>query len=110
MKKIIEEVLQAEEKVGTILKQARERASEIGRSAEQEISEKMSIARQQTLDVMKNAVEDGKKEGECVRDEILGQADLEKDALLKNNNGAIDGLVDNICGIILTTEYERQTE
>jgi len=107
MKRIIEEVLQAEEKVGTILKQARERTSETARSAEKEISEKMGIARQEALDLTKNAVEDAKKEGERIREETLKQADLEKDILLKSNEDAIDGLVDNICGIILTTEHER---
>lgn len=107
MKRIIEEVLQAEEKVGTILKQARQEASETARSSEHEISEKMTDARQQALDLIKNAVEDAKKQGEHIRDETLSQADREKDILLKDNEDAIESLVDNICGIILTTEYER---
>ena len=67
----------------------------------------MGNARQEALDLTKNAVEDAKKEGERIREETLKQADLEKDILLKSNEDAIDGLVDNICGIILTTEHER---
>ena len=106
MKRIIEEVLQAEERVGTILKQARERASEIALSAEKEISEKMDGARGEALEIIKNTVEDAKREGERIGEEILKQADHEKDTLLKNNKDAIDGVVDNICGIILPTGYE----
>lgn len=106
MKKIIAEVLRAEEKVGRVLKQARQEASEIARSAEQEISEKMTVARQQALDIVKNAVEDAKKEGERIRDETLERADREKDTLLTSNEDAIEGLVDNICGIVLTTGHE----
>jgi len=110
MKRIIEEVLEAEEKVDEILKQARQEASEIARSAEKEISEKMNSARQEALDLIKNAVEDAKKEGERIGAETLKQADREKDTLVKDKKDAIDGLVDNICSIILTMEYERENK
>ncbi len=110
MKRIIEEVLQAEERVGAILKQARNKASEIRRSAEKDISEKMSDAKQKAREIIQATVEDATKEAERIREEKLKQADQEKDTLLNNNTDTIGNLVDNICNIILTTEYEKDNE
>lgn len=110
MKQIIEEVLRAEEKVGAMLGQARDKASEIGRSADKDISEKMNDARQKALEMVRAAVEDAKKEAERIRQQKLEQADKEKDALLNNNRDAIDNLVDNICKVILTTECDKDAK
>lgn len=110
MKRIIEEVLRAEEKVGTILKQARNKASEIERSAEKEISERMSDAKQQAREIIITTVEDAKKEAEHIREEKLEKANREKDTLLNNNRDIINGLVDNICDIILATECAKDNK
>ena len=106
MKRIIEEVFQAEEKVGAILDEARNKASEISRSAEKEVSARINDAREQTRELIKAAVEDAKKEGQRIGDEKIKAADGEKDALLKNNAETTRNLVDNICKIVLTTEHE----
>ncbi|UCF14947.1 MAG: hypothetical protein JSW59_16175, partial [Phycisphaerales bacterium] len=82
MKRIIKDVLEAEEKVGAILKQAREKASEIKRSVENEITEKTNEARQSAREVVQTAVEDAKKEAERIRAEKLELVDSEKDFLL----------------------------
>ena len=110
MKRIIEEVFEAEEKVDTVLRQAREKASEIRHSAEKDVSEKISDAKQRALEIMRAAVEDAKKEAERIREEKLKQADQEKDTLFNNNADTIDDLVDDICKIILTTEYEKDNK
>jgi len=110
MKKIIEEVLQTEEKVGVILGQARNKASEIRQSAEKEISEKMSDAKQKAREIIQTTVENAKKEAEHIREEKLEQAGQEKDTLLNKNTDTMDNLVDNICNIILTTEYEKDNK
>lgn len=106
MKQIIEEVLQAEEKVGAILKEARNKASEISQSAEKEVSARISDAKEQARELIKAAVEDAKKEGQRIGEEKLKAADGEKDALLKNNAETTSNLVANICKIVLTTEHE----
>jgi vacuolar-type H+-ATPase subunit H len=110
MKQIIGEVFQAEEKVGIILEQARNKASEIRRSVEKEVVEKMSDAKQKAREVIQTTVEDAKKEAELIKEEKLKQADQENDALLSNNTDTINNLVDNICNIILTTEYDKNSE
>lgn len=110
MKQIIGEVFQAEEKVGIILEQARNKASEIRRSVEKEVVEKMSDAKQKAREVIQTTVEDAKKEAELIKEEKLKQADHENDALLSNNTDTINKLVDNICNIILTTEYDKNSE
>ena len=110
MKKIIEEVLQAEKKVNVILEQARNKASEIRQSVEKEISEKMSDAKQQAREIIQTTVENAKKEAEHISEEKLKQADQEKNTLLNNNSDTMDNLVDNICNIILSTEYEKDSK
>ena len=107
MKKIIEDVLQTEKKVGIVLEQARNKASEIRQSVEKEISEKMSDAKQEAREIIQTTVENAKKEAEHIGEEKLKQADHEKDTLLNNNTDTMNNLVDNICNIILTTEYEK---
>lgn len=106
MKRIIEEVLQAEEKVGAILKEARNRASEILRFAEKEVSEKISETKEQARELIKTTVEDAREEGRRIGDEKLKATDSEKDTLFENNAQTTSKLVDNICKIVLTTEHE----
>ena len=111
MKRIIEDVLEAEEKVGVILKQAREKAFEIRRSAENEMSEKTNEAKQAAREIVRIAVEDAKRDAERIRAEKLELVDAEKEALLSgrspednDRNDVIDGLVNEICNVITTTE------
>jgi len=106
MKQIIEEVLQAEEKVSGILAEARSQASEILRSAEKDVAEKMSHAKERSLELLKNTVAEAVAEGERIGVEKLKEADNEKDTLLRANAEATNVLVENICRIVLTTEHE----
>ena len=110
MKRIIEEVLEAEEKINADLKQARQKASEIVKSAEKEISEKMADTREKARGIIQSAVEEAKKEAEFVKGESLKEADKEKEALLKNNADKIDAIVNDVSKIILTTEANRNGE
>lgn len=107
MKRIIEDILKAEDQVSAILKQARERASEIKQSAEKEISEKMSEARRKALEIKQAAVEEAKNEAERIREEKLSSAEKQQDALLNDDAGRIEPLVDRICEIILKTEFAK---
>lgn len=101
MKQIIEEVLQAEEKVNTTLKLARERATEIIRSVERETSEKISDARVKAREIMQTKIEEAKKEAERIQEEKLKQVDQKKETLFKSNDEVTDALVDDICQIVL---------
>ncbi|MBN1766580.1 MAG: hypothetical protein JW860_15100 [Sedimentisphaerales bacterium] len=107
MKEIIEEVLQAEENVGLILKQAREKADEIRRSAEKEASENMNAARQQAQDLLQKNMVQAEAQAGQIRQEKLKQAEHEKENLVHDNADTIAGLVDEICNLIVTTEYEK---
>lgn len=108
MKRIIKDVLEAEEKVDAILKKAHEKASEIRRSAEDEISEKTNEARQTAREIVQAAVEDAKKEAESIRLQKLELVDVEKNDLLSggtdDKKAVIDGLVNEICNVITMTE------
>jgi len=110
VKQIIEEVLRAEEKVAAMLKQARDKASEIGRSTDKDILERMNDGRQKAIETVRAAVEDAKKETERIRQEKLEQADKEKDTLLNNNGDVINNLVDTICKMILNTECDKDAK
>jgi vacuolar-type H+-ATPase subunit H len=110
MKRIIEEVLEAEEKISADLETARRKASEILQSAEKEISEKMGDAKEKARGIIQSAVEEAKKEAEFVRTQSLKEADREKETLLKNNADKINALVDDISKIILTTELNGDSK
>jgi len=110
MKQIIEEVLQVEERVGDIIKQAREKAAAIKNSVEKENTEKLNDAKQQALAIVQTTVENAKKEAEHISEEKLKKAQEEKDNLLNEKSAEIDSLVDNICQIILTTENKRDSK
>ncbi|MBN2592761.1 MAG: hypothetical protein JXA81_04575 [Sedimentisphaerales bacterium] len=108
MKRIIEEVLQAEERVSDIIKQAREKAAAIKHSVEKETTEKVNDAKQQALVIVQTTVENAKKEAEHISEEKLKKAQEEKDILLNEKSAEIDSLVDKICEIILTTGQEKE--
>ncbi len=110
MKRIIEDVLQAEEKVSSIIKEARDKAAEIRRTTDNEITEKMNEARLQAREIVQAAVEEAKKEAERLSKDKLEQVDRRKDSLLNNRADEIDDLVGDICSMILTTESEKDSK
>jgi vacuolar-type H+-ATPase subunit H len=110
MKRIIEEVLQAEERLSDIIKKAREKAAEIKLSAEKENTEKLNDAKQQALAIVQTKVENAKKQAERISEEKLKKARGQKDILLNEKSAEIDTLVDNICEIILTTGNKRDSK
>lgn len=106
MKQVIEEVLQAEERVGALLKGAREQADQIRRSAEQEISQWLNEARSEAQVLIQTSLEEAKKESEQIKEDRLQQADQAKASLLKDNADKVDGLVKEICDLVMTTPQE----
>jgi len=110
MKQIIKEVMQAEEQVSEILKQARSKASKIKSSTEKDISEKRVQAKEQAHKIIQAAVEDAQKQAQDIRQDKLKQTYHDKDTVLNDNADKIDGLIENICNMILSTEYERNSE
>lgn len=103
MKQVIEEVLQAEERVGTLLKGAREQADQIRRSTEQEVSTLLSDARAQAQASTQAFLDEVKKEAEQIKEDRLKQADQAKDTLLNDNADKVDDLVKNVCHLIMDT-------
>ena len=71
MKRIIEDVLEAEERVGAIIEEARDKAAEIKRSAENESSQKISDAKHKAREMAQMAVEEAKREAERLSKEKL---------------------------------------
>ena len=106
MKHVIEEVLQAEERVGTLLKGAREQADQIRRSAEQEISKQLNDARIEAQALTQSSLEEAKKEAEQIKADRLKEADQIKDTLLNDNAAKVDGLVKQVCDLVMTTEQD----
>jgi len=104
MKQVIEEVLQAEERVGVLLKGAREQADQIRRSTEQEISTLLNDARAEAQASTQSFLEDAKKEAEQIKADRLKLADQAKDRLLNDNADKVGDLVKNVCDLVMTTE------
>ena len=105
MKQIIEEVFEAEKRANEIIKQAKQKASQIRQAAEKENMEKIAQAKQQAKEIIQKTVEDAKNEAQNFRQEKLKQAEGEKESILTNEK-ALNNLVDNICNIIISTETE----
>lgn len=110
MRQIIKEVLEAEQRANVALQEARQKASEIRRSAEKEMSEKIGEAKQQAREIIQTAVEEAKIEAEHLREEGLRRADEQGDALRNGKADVIEDLVDRICTVILTTECEMDDQ
>jgi len=109
MKRIIEEVFQAEDKVSAILTQARQHASEIRRAAEKEASETVSEAKQKAQETAQVILDEAKKEAERLRQERLRQAEQDAEAMLGRNADETNRLVEEVCKVIVGTEYEKGT-
>ena len=109
MKQVVEDVLQAEEKAGALLRQARIQASEMRRVAEREASEKLVAAKEQARELMQTALEEERQAAEGMRAEMLEQADRDQETLLNGHAETIARLVEDICGIIVRTESEKVT-
>ena len=101
MKQIIKEVLDAEERLGATLQQAREQASGIKRAAEAEAAERVGQAREQARRIIREAVQDAEEEGQRLRAEKLAQADRQRDTLLNSHAAAMQELVDQIQELII---------
>jgi len=110
MKKVIKEVLDVEEKVNAVIKQAQAKASEIKIAADKDMSEKITKAKEQGRELLQTIVADAKKEACRLGDENIKQAKEKRAALMSRNLEKIDVLVDDICKIILTTNYETDTK
>ena len=108
MKEIIEEVLQAEQKVDGIVREAREKASQIKRSAEKDVSETISEAQEKAREIMLSRVEEAKKEAERIRREKLEEAERQREELVAKHEETIESLVDQIRGVILKTGYGQE--
>jgi len=109
MKKIIEEVLQTEEQVKAILKQAREKATEIKLSAERDSIKKTNKAKEEAQIIIQTLVEEAKKQAEDVRNEKLKKSDRQADTLLDDRKEIVDNLVDTICDLVATTAEQKDT-
>ena len=110
MKKVIEEVLQVEGKVNADIARAQAKASEIRNAADKNVSEKIIMAKEKGREILQTALENAKKEAERLGKEKIRQADMKKNILMSSNTEKINGLVGDICKIILTTEYETDTK
>lgn len=110
MKRIMEDILKAEDGASSILAQARERASQIRQSAEKEISENMNQARRQAAEIRQAAIEEARKEAERIREEKLSKAQQQERSLLNDDAGRIGPLVDRICEVILKTDYAKDKQ
>jgi vacuolar-type H+-ATPase subunit E/Vma4 len=106
MRKIVREILETESRIGEILQEARQKASEMKLAADKEASEQVAEARQQARGIVQAAEEEAKKESERIGTETLERAQQQADALLDGKAEAIDDLVTRICDVLLNVEPE----
>lgn len=103
MKQIVKEILEAEERVNSVLQQAREKAAEIRLTAETEISDRTNEARRKAQEIVQTTVDEAKKEAQRIREERLRQADQQQEGLLHSRTDVREELVDRLCATVMTT-------
>lgn len=106
MKQVIEEVLQAEERVGALLKEARAEADQVRRAVEHDISRMLNESRSQAQILMQTSLEEAKMDAEQIKEDRLKQADQAKETLLNDNADKVSGLVKEICDLIMSTDSD----
>jgi len=110
MRRIIREIFDAESKVDAVLQQARERAADIRRAADKEVSERASDARRQAQGMVQAAAQEARKEVAGIQAEALRRADQQATALRNGKAEAMDDLLNRICAAILNTECEMDNQ
>ncbi|MEN6578196.1 MAG: hypothetical protein ABFD90_17760 [Phycisphaerales bacterium] len=106
MRKIVKEILETESKIGEILQQARQKASEMRLAADKEASEQIGDARQEARGIVQAAVEEAAKESEQIQAQTLRQADQQAHALFDGKTDVIEDLVTRLCAIVLNVGSE----
>ena len=107
MKEIIQEVLQAEENVGERLKQARAQGAQLLAEAETEASERIKQAKEEARALMNTLVEQARTEAEHYKEERLQQTAESDEALMAGDSETLETLVESICALIVSTEYDK---
>jgi vacuolar-type H+-ATPase subunit H len=110
MRRIVKEIFDAESRVDAILQQARERAAEIRRAADKEMSERVSDARRQAQGIAQAVVEEARKEVAGIREDALRRADQQGSALRSDKAEVMDELLNRICAALLNTEREMDDQ
>ena len=108
MKELMEEIFQAEKGVGVILEEARKKASAIRLAGDAESTEKISEAKVQAQNIIEDAIKNAHQQADRTREEKLQEADSEQDSLLNEHSSAIENLTDDICRIILESNYGQE--
>lgn len=106
MRKIVKEILETESKIGEILQQARQKASEMRLAADKEASEQIGDARQEARGIVQAAVEEAAKESEQFQARTLRQADQQAHTLFDGKTDVIEDLVTRLCAIVLNVGSE----
>jgi len=110
MRKIVKEILETESRIGEILQQARQKASEMRLVADRETSEQIGDARREARGIVQAAVEEAQKESEQIRVQTLTRADQRASASLDGKTDRIEDLVTRLCAVILNVESEMDEQ
>lgn len=104
MKKVLEEVLEVEEKVNDEISQARAKAAEIRSVADKDYSEKVSSAKERGREIVQEEIENAKKEAQREGQERLVEAKASREVFLSSNTEKVVSVVEKICQVVLETE------
>jgi len=106
MKKIIEEVLDAERQLDKILSEARSQASCIKNDADKKMTEKLNLAQEKARQIYRESIEQAEKEARQQAEEKISEAEMQKKKTLAGQTDNIDRLAEDICRLIKKTEYD----
>jgi len=105
MKDVVNEILQAEEKVEESLQKAREEAAGYKKDADREVNSIIGKAREKAQDSIREAVEEAKREAGIARNEAIKKAEEESRKLIDRNRAHIGELVEEIVTLVIGEDY-----
>lgn len=107
MQKIVEEVLAAEEKAKTLLENARQEATRLKNSVEQEMADKIKTAREQAQEFIKEGIRKTRETANAEYEKIITETEKANALFMTENAEKIEALVKKVSEIIITPEFYR---
>ena len=110
MSDILGSIFEVEEKAKAIVEEARTRQAERRAGIETEASGRLTRARDEARELIKENVRAEKEKAEARLQDAYDQAEKRRSASGGQSDEALEALVDEITRIITTPEYEKRQE
>lgn len=107
-KTVLEEILKAEKDAEAIIKQARDKATEIIAAAESDYNKVLSQAKEEAQQEIQNSIKIAKEKAEKDFENAVKEENAENLVFLQQSSEKTDAVAEKIVQSLLTPEYEKE--